>query len=119
LGNLKSRRPEGDLKIQSDGYMGLTRGRSIRFRIAYHAWCAGQEQDPTVATALVLTGFSMPPTFEFNGAVRTDLVTRVIHGDRAYREFGRFAFRRWALLPASDDILMSRVDDYCQFKRQM
>jgi hypothetical protein len=52
--------------------------------IVTHAWSAGQEQDPAAATALVLTGFKMPPTVEFNGTIQTALTTHMIHGDVAY-----------------------------------
>ena len=52
--------------------------------IVTHAWRAEQERDPTAATALILTGFKAPPSVEFNGEARTNLVTRLIHGDLAY-----------------------------------
>ena len=38
----------------------------------------------SAATALVLTGFNKSPTVEFNGAVQTGLVTRIINGNPAY-----------------------------------
>jgi hypothetical protein len=77
----------GGLKIQSDGRIGLARvliNSRENSLIVSHAWGAGQEQDPAAATALVLTGFKMPPTVELNGAIQTVLATRRIHGELAY-----------------------------------
>ena len=77
----------GGLKIQSDGRVGLARVQVNPLEnrvIVSHAWRAGQERDPTAASALVLTGFSASPTVEFNGAIQAGLATRMIHGDRAY-----------------------------------
>jgi hypothetical protein len=77
----------GGLKIQSDGRIGLARVQinPLENRVVVsHAWSGGQEQDPSAATALVLTGFNKPPTVEFNGTVQTGLPTRTINGDLAY-----------------------------------
>ncbi len=77
----------GGLNIQSDGRIGLARVQINPLEngvVVSHAWSAGQEQDPSAATALVLTGFNKPPTVEFNGAVQTGLPTRTIKGDLAY-----------------------------------
>jgi hypothetical protein len=77
----------GGLKIQSDGRLGLVRAqinpRENRV-IVSQAWGPGQEQDLGAASALVLTGFATQPTVEFNGAVQTNLATRIMGGDRAY-----------------------------------
>jgi hypothetical protein len=53
-------------------------------RIISAAGRAGQDQDPDAATALVLTGFAMPPAVEFNGTVQKNLTTRVIDGHLVY-----------------------------------
>jgi hypothetical protein len=77
----------GGVKVQSDGRIGLAQVRvdlGENRVVVSHAWGAGQEQDPNAATALVLTGFTTPPTVEFNGVAQTDLATRMIRGDLAY-----------------------------------
>ena len=77
----------GGVKVQSDGRIGLGQVRVDLDQnrvVVSHAWGAGQEQDPNAATALVLTGFTTPPTVEFNGVAQTDLATRMIRGELAY-----------------------------------
>jgi hypothetical protein len=77
----------GSLKIQSDGGIGLARVQinpDENRVVVSHVWSGGQDQDPSAATALVLTGFNKPPTVEFNGTVQTGLATRMFDGGIAY-----------------------------------
>jgi len=77
----------GALKIQSDGRLGLARVQvnPLENRVTVsQAWRAGQARAPDAASALVLTGFKVPPTVELNGTVLVVLATRRIHGDLAY-----------------------------------
>lgn len=77
----------GGVRVQSDGRIGLGQVQvdltANRVGVS-HAWAAGQEKDPTAASAFVLTGFSMPPTVELNGVIQGNLVERTIKGDLAY-----------------------------------
>jgi hypothetical protein len=77
----------GGIKIQSDGGLGLARVEidPVENRVAIsQAWRGGQEHDASAATALVLSGFTNPPSVEFNGAFVKDLTERAIHSERAY-----------------------------------
>ena len=77
----------GGSKVQSDGRIGLARvlvNPSENRVTVSNVWREGQERDQTAATALVLTGFSAAPAVELNGAVQTNLASRMIRGARAY-----------------------------------
>jgi hypothetical protein len=77
----------GGVRVQSDGRIGLAQIQvdlTANRVVVSHAWGAVQEKDPTAASALVLTGFSMPPTVELNGIIQENLVARTIKGDLAY-----------------------------------
>src|SRR5262249_14903908 len=77
----------GGMKIRSDGRIGLARVKvspyKNRITVTY-AWREGQEREPGAATALILTGFKMPPEVELNGISQTDLETRSVDGELAY-----------------------------------
>ena len=78
----------GGAKIQADGQIGIARveidAKDSRVFVSHTFFKEGQDRDTNAATALVLTGFRGPPIVEYNGAVLTDLMTRVIRGQAAY-----------------------------------